>query len=126
MVKPTLLGAVAVSFLFSIGASVLSFSSFAADAAGKKPQPLPDSVWVSRPDGAESCAPHDGAKNGQSLDDGAMELRKGKVRILESRKASDGKMHMQMCGAPTGSANQYLIPRSDLPQAVALGFKTKK
>ena len=34
----------------------------------------------------------------------------------------DGKLHAQMCGAPSGSTNAYLIPKDDLPQAVAQGY----
>jgi hypothetical protein len=29
---------------------------------------------------------------------------------------------MQMCGAPTGTTNAYLIPREDLPQAATRGY----
>ena len=79
-------------------------------------------VWITRPDGAQSCS----AGSGQSLEDGAAELRKSKVRVLESRKGSDGKMHMQMCGAPTGSTNAYLIPNEDLSRAVAQGYVVAK
>ena len=78
-----------------------------------------NSIWVSRADGGQSCLPG----SGQSLEDGAALLRKSKVRVLDSRKGNDGKMHIQVCGAPTGAANSYLIPREDLAQAVAQGFK---
>jgi hypothetical protein len=89
-----------------------------AGATSSTSAPKADQVWVTRGDGAQSCTPG----SGQSLDDGANELRKSKVRVLESRKGSDGKMHAQMCGLPSGSTNAYLIPKDDLPQAVALGY----
>jgi len=86
-----------------------------ADAA----QPAADNqVWITRADGAHSCSP----KSGQSLEDGAADLRNAKVRVLDSHKGEDGKLHSQMCGAPSGSTNAYLIPKEDLPQAVAQGY----
>jgi hypothetical protein len=95
----------------------------AAPAAGASTAAAAEAqVWITRPDGAQSCS----AGSGQSLDEGAAELRKSKVRVLDSRKGNDGKMHMQMCGAPAGSTNAFLIPEEDLSRAVALGFVQSK
>lgn len=99
------------------GAGAVGASS-AVGGAKSPAAPVTDQVWVSRSDGAESCAP----KSGQSLEEGAAELKKAGVRVLDQRKGDDGKMHMQMCGAPTGSMNAYLIARDDLPKAIAHGF----
>lgn len=77
-----------------------------------------DAVWVSRPDGGKSCEP----TGAQAIEAGAAELGKVQVKVLDSRKGSDGKMRAQMCGMPTGKLNSYLIPRQDLERAVALGF----
>lgn len=87
-------------------------------AADDVAAPADNQVWITRPDGAQSCTP----KSGQTLEDGAADLRRAKVRVLDSRKGNDGKMHMQMCGAPSGTTNAYLIPKEDLPQAVTLGY----
>ncbi|MGK5082420.1 hypothetical protein WDW37_03865 [Bdellovibrionota bacterium FG-1] len=87
-----------------------------ATAFGNKP--AQDSVWVTQPDGALSCAP----ETAQTLEQGAEVLQKHKVKVLEFRKGGDGKMRIQVCGAPTGSSNAYLIPRENLEQAKALGY----
>jgi hypothetical protein len=81
-----------------------------------------EKVWVARADGAESCAPG----SGQSLEIGAADLRKLGVRVLDSRKGTDGQMHAQMCGMPTGSTNAYLIPKEDLSRALANDFVLAK
>ena len=91
----------------------------AALAFSSSPPAKPDSVWVGRPDGALSCEP----KSGEAIESGAGELRKAKIQVLDSRKGTDGKMHIQVCGAPKGSLNSYLIPRKELPLALSLGFQ---
>lgn len=78
-----------------------------------------DTVWILRSDGAKSCSP----ETAQSVEAGAQELLKADIRVLNSMKGDDGKMRMQMCGAPTGTLNSYLIPKDSLPHAVALGFQ---
>jgi hypothetical protein len=78
-----------------------------------------ESVWVTRPDGAQSCAP----KSGITLTEGAEDLKEAKIPILDSRKGSDGKMHVQMCGASQGTTNSFLIPKARLSDALALGYQ---
>jgi hypothetical protein len=79
-------------------------------------------VWVTRPDGAQQCAPG----SGQTLESGASELEKAQVRIVHSQKGSDHKLHAQMCGIPSGKNNMFEIPKDDLPKALALGFHEVK
>jgi hypothetical protein len=79
-------------------------------------------VWVTRPDGAQQCAPG----TGQSLDQSANELKKARIRVLNSQKGNDKKMHAQVCGIPTGKTNMFQIPKEDLPKAFALGFHEVK
>jgi hypothetical protein len=50
-------------------------------------------------------------------------LRAKGIRILESRKATDGLVHIAVCGASTGAINVFTIPREDLEIARELGFK---
>lgn len=76
-------------------------------------------VWVTRKDGATSC----GVSKGQTLEDGASELQRNGVKVLNSRKGNDGKMHAMSCGMPTGSLNAYQISRDDLPRALTMGFQ---
>lgn len=77
------------------------------------------SVWISRPDGAQSCAP----ESGVSLDKGASELKKADIPVWSKKKGNDGMMHAQMCGADTGTTNAFLIPRDKLTNAEALGYR---
>jgi hypothetical protein len=91
--------------------------SFAASKAPSTPEV--ETVWVSRPTGAQSCS----TREGESLDEAAGRLKKDQVRVLESRKGDDGKMHALMCGAPTGKTNAFRIPKEDLSKAIAAGFQ---
>lgn len=75
-------------------------------------------IWIVRSDGARSC----GMEEGESIDQVTTELKKSGVTIFESRKASDGKMHAMVCGAPEGTLNAFMIPKEDLPKAIVLGF----
>jgi len=45
------------------------------------------------------------------------------IEALESRKGTDGFMHIAVCGASTGSINIFTIERKDLDAARELGFK---
>jgi hypothetical protein len=76
-------------------------------------------VWVMRSDNAQSCEP----KSGTSLKDDAEELKKAQIPILDSKKGSDGKFHIQMCGADKGTTNSFLIPKDKLPVALAMGYR---
>jgi hypothetical protein len=80
---------------------------------------LPKTVWIKRSDGELSCA----IEKAQSLKSGAKELKKFNIRIFNSKKTNDGQMHIQMCGAHTGSENSYLILAKDLAKAIDLGFR---
>jgi hypothetical protein len=121
-----------VSFLgrgsfFVVAAMGIVFSFGATSVAlGEKKPTLAEhdenSVWVSRSDGALSCEPG----SGQPLEQGVEELRKGKVEVLEARKSTDGKMHIQMCGASEGSTIQVRISKESLPLAKARGFEVVK
>lgn len=82
----------------------------------------PNSIWVSRPDGALSCEPG----SAMPVEKGAEELRKEKVEVLEARRGTDGKMHIQMCGAAEGTMIQLRIPKEALPIAKAKGFELVK
>jgi len=81
-----------------------------------------DSIWVQKPDGSQQCS----AESAQALEAGAKELGSAKIPVLNSRKGDDGKMRVQMCGAPTGKQNAYLIRKADWPRAMTLGFQAAK
>ena len=77
------------------------------------------SIWVTRPTGAISCEPG----SGESPEKAGQDLARANIQVLQYKAASDGLIHLPMCGAPQGGSNAYLISESDKPQALALGFK---
>jgi hypothetical protein len=56
------------------------------------------------------------------LDEMSKELTRAGISIVSQKKATDGLMHMQLCGSITGSVNAYEISSSDLQKALDLGF----
>lgn len=74
-------------------------------------------VRVYKYDGSLQC----GQGKAISLEQMATEL-KG-VKIFASQKKSDGLMHIQVCGSPTGQANVYEILEGDVAKAEKSGFK---
>lgn len=77
-----------------------------------------DPVWVSKSDGAMSCA----QGSGEGLEKGKSILDQAGIQVLESRKGSDGKARIAMCGVAQGSLNMYKIPREKAADAQKLGF----
>ncbi len=76
-------------------------------------------VEVYKYDGSLQC---DRGK-GTSLQDMARELTDKGIEVKASRKGSDGRMHITMCGASTGRLNVYTIANESLPGARELGFE---
>lgn len=74
-------------------------------------------VLVYKYDGSLQC----GQGKGVSADSMAKDL-KG-INVFSSSKRKDGLMHIQVCGAATGSANVFEINEPDLSQAEKRGFK---
>ena len=79
------------------------------------------SAWVSRGPGNMQCSVDEG-KSGSS-DAGALELAHAKITVFETRKTSDGKMHIQLCDTPSGDLYNYRIRQSDFAKAMGLGFR---
>lgn len=79
-------------------------------------------VWVAKADGSQMCK----LNTGTTLDDGANELKQAHVRVVQSQKGSDQKMHAQMCGLPSGHTNVYEIQKEDLGKAMVLGYQEIK
>ena len=78
-----------------------------------------ENIWVKRSDFGVSCE----KDKAQSLEAGAEDLKKAGIQVFESGKGADNKMHIQVCGAPSGNENRYLISKSEIEKAKALGFK---
>ncbi|MEK6580436.1 MAG: hypothetical protein AABZ55_14515 [Bdellovibrionota bacterium] len=111
--------AASIFILMGYSSGAFAFGSKSATTVETQGTQSLDTVWILRSDGGKSCSP----ETAQSIEAGAQELFKAKIRVLNSIKGDDGKMRMQMCGAPTGALNSYMIPRDALPQAIALGFQ---
>jgi hypothetical protein len=75
---------------------------------------------VFKPDGSKQC----GEAPGVELSE--MEKQLKGARVISRQKSTDGKMHMQVCGADTGDINLYEIPTADLAKALKAGFKELK
>ena len=111
------MGRMKLKRFFGVGALALGllFSASTIQAGPKAPA---ETVWVMRSDGALQC----GMAEPETLEAGAQELLKAGVKVLEQRKQNDGKMRIQVCGAPQGSTNAYRIAKRDLKRAKKLGF----
>jgi hypothetical protein len=96
----------------------------AANAPKATPTPIPGSsmttpntVYVYKPDGSLQCGP----AKGLSLEEMERQLRG--VPVLSRDKRPDGRMHIQVCGSPTGLINVFEVLESSLKEAEARGFK---
>ncbi len=74
-------------------------------------------VKVYKYDGSLQC----GQGKAVSVEQMGNDLKK--VTVFSSQKKSDGLMHIQVCGSPTGMANVYEIFEADLAKAEKAGFK---
>ena len=103
---------------FLLCLSLLFMGCASGHCRGKKENDQ-KSAYVFKEDGSRQC----GGK-GVSLNDMAKELSGIMIRSQENRK--DGKMHIMMCGGPTGNINVYEIMEKDLPEAIKRGFQEFK
>ena len=81
------------------------------------PQPAGGTVLVSKPDGSLQCG------MGKAISPEDMEKQLAGIKVISREKRSDGLMHVQVCGSPTGMLNIYEIPATSLKDAEAKGFK---
>jgi hypothetical protein len=73
-------------------------------------------VFVAKPDGSLQC----GMAKGETPAE--MEKQLGGIKVYSRVNRPDGKMHIQVCGSPTGQVNVYEIPNSSLSEAEKRGF----
>lgn len=78
---------------------------------------LADRVRVYRADGSLQCG------QGKPISPEEMQKDLAGLTVHSAENRSDGLMHMQQCGTPTGRCNVYEIDRKDLEAAVKRGFK---
>jgi hypothetical protein len=50
-------------------------------------------------------------------------LTSKRISVFEGHTQPDGKMHMELCGAPAGTIHVFSISKRDLKKAQKLGFK---
>ena len=74
-------------------------------------------VLVYKADGGLQCA------MGKGLTPAEMEKQLEGIKVFSRDKRSDGLMHIQICGHPTGMINVFEISADSLKDAEAKGFK---
>ena len=90
-------------------------------AIPKENKLLPDPSQVERisvfkPNGSLQC------NQGKTIDKAVMEKSLKGIRVYKSSVENDGKLRIQMCGAPTGNVNIFEIDKVNLEMAITLGF----
>jgi len=102
----------------SLGVALLCI----ACAGGAQTPPAPDDaqrIEVFKPDGSVQCEPD----TGTPPETMRAELETAGITVYDARSASDGMMHIQVCGSPTGRINVFTIDGTALDEAQALGFQ---
>jgi hypothetical protein len=91
-------------------APIASVQALDADSASR-------TVFVYKPDGGLQCT------KGKAMSLDEMETQLKDIAVVSRAKKSDGLMHIQICGQPTGQLNVYEIYSGDLSKAEADGFR---
>ena len=74
-------------------------------------------VTIFKDDGSLQCG------MGQAISPETMQKELDDIKVFKSENRSDGLMHIQACGTPTGRINVYEIRQVDLDKASKKGFK---
>jgi hypothetical protein len=78
-----------------------------------------DKIWVAALDQSIACENNKAI----SLFEAEKDLKKMGIKIFAKRKIIDDTIKIQMCGIPKGNQNAFLILKSDLEKAKALGYE---
>ena len=98
--------------------TVLNDSEVAVVHADSKAPPSGKTVFVYKVDGSLQCG------GGTKVTAEVMEKNRLEgIRVISRKSQDDGRMHSQVCGAPTGHINVFEIPEGQLPTALARGFR---
>src|ERR1022692_2973773 len=85
----------------------------ASGAVAAAPTPVavipPDSVQVFKTTGEKQCETGKGTPPGVTIDELQTTLTSKKITVFESHTQSDGKMHMELCGSPSGTVHVFTI-----------------
>lgn len=73
-------------------------------------------VRVYKANGSLQCA------QGKSIDPAVMRKDLKDIHVYKSSTDNDGKLRIQVCGAPTGNVNIFEIDKTNLEQAISYGF----
>jgi len=79
-------------------------------------------IWIYKEDGTVQCE----GEKGRPLEQDQKSVEKAGIKIFASKKTTDGKMRIQMCGSPTGNVNAFEILASQEAAAKKLGFRVLK
>jgi hypothetical protein len=94
-----------------------SSSGSSSGNSSKADETGPLRVRVYKPDGSRQCE----KRTGRSVE--ATERELAGIPVYHREKRSDGLMHIQVCGSPTGMINIFEIDSSNLKKAEERGFK---
>lgn len=101
------------------GSPVANVAAEDLKKAAESPTPAADArVRVYKPDGSRQCETR---KRGKALE--VMERELAGIKVYAREKRTDGLMHIQICGSPTGMINLFEIDSTFLKQADERGFK---
>jgi hypothetical protein len=76
-------------------------------------------ITVYKSNGSLQCEP----ESGVTVTAMGETLTAAGISVYSSKNISDGMMHAQVCGAPTGRLNLYEIDEGNLAKAEAMGFQ---
>lgn len=74
-------------------------------------------LFVYKPDGSLQCG------QGKAISPQEMEKQLDGIKVFSRENRSDGLMHIQVCGSPTGMINIFEISATSLKDAEKRGFK---
>lgn len=112
----------AVVFAGALGACVTAEQKDETKWEVKATTASQQKIWVTKSDGSRQCA---GRKGAISPAAAAQQLKQAGVMVFQARAGSDGQMHAQKCGSPTGATVEVEISRIDLRKALGLGFVSR-
>jgi hypothetical protein len=81
--------------------------------------PRGETVQVFKSTGQLQC----GQDPGLPLDEVRLQLSSKKISVYEAHTQPDGRMHMALCGAPSGTIHVFTISKKSLKKAEKIGFK---
>lgn len=105
----------------SIGFIFILFSCFitASCTSAAVTESSQNTVEIFKYDHSRQCEQNSGI----TLDEMEKELTSHGIAVLSSRKGSDGKIRMAVCGSSSGIINIYVIYKKDLEKAGRIHFQ---